>query len=39
MYVIGFGYDCVRDDYKVFRIAQFGGGGRGVLSLRLRFIV
>ncbi|KAG6744529.1 hypothetical protein POTOM_051165 [Populus tomentosa] len=31
-----FGYDCVRDDYKVFRIAQFGGGGRGVLSLRLR---
>jgi hypothetical protein len=39
VYVIGFGYDCVRDDYKVFRIAQFGGGGRGVLSLRLRFIV
>ncbi|KAG6743536.1 hypothetical protein POTOM_052235 [Populus tomentosa] len=27
VYVIGFGYDCVRDDYKVFRIAQFGAQG------------
>ncbi|KAB5519082.1 hypothetical protein DKX38_023401 [Salix brachista] len=38
VYVIGFGYDCVWNDYKVVRIAQFGSGGRGV-SLGLRSLV
>ncbi|KAL3587306.1 hypothetical protein D5086_014173 [Populus alba] len=28
VYVFGFGYDSVRDDYKLVRIAQFGGGGK-----------